>query len=468
MMLAAACVDKPAMAQISPSTAFIQGVIDAGVGGTATLPPGTYIVRGLVIPGNTRVTSAGKTILVLEPDGALPSEHSLDPILSIQGDGVVIDHLSFDGNRENQWPTFSNAWKGRSDSPAILIDGAPRDRIQIRDCRFTQTVGSPIAARNVSNFTVADNAFQSVTYEAVFLDTVPGGQSQYVTITGNRGSDINTPLQIRGVNNPGNVDANAFLVNHVNELDFAGNIVDDLQRNLVKAQSVTNARIRGNRVTRNSKPGFAGIQVADASHDVEISDNVLRFVQRGIAINTTGGHHITIVDNLIEDSATGGIHLTDEATQSNIAIRFNLMNRVGGDAIAIASGANDVIVERNQAYRGTAQNAERAFWYRFKGSPVTSVSVTNNCFFGYDGGGTNQAVFIDNQAGGGSNIRIESNRIEASASKRTIFVGPNAEPDVSGWIRYNQYYGLAPLDRTGEMTITFNSHVSPIGLCTVL
>jgi Right handed beta helix region len=222
---------------------------------------------------------------------------------------------------------------------------------------------------------------------------------------------------------------------------------------------------------------FAGLQLADYSHHIEIFDNELGFVWRGIALNTTGGHDITIDEDLLHDIADTGIFVADQTLGPNIRIRYNVLNRVGEDAIRVASGANGVTVERNQAWRGTAPNAKHGFWFESKRTPVTSLVVTNNCFFGYDGGTTNHgAVFIDNEhedgSVGGSGVRIESNRVESSAGKRTIWVGPNASPNVSGWLRYNQYYpstAIAPSSLPSGMQVYSNSVASfPPGVCTVL
>jgi hypothetical protein len=137
-------------------TSLIQGIITQNRGGTARLPLGTYVVSGLRVPANTRVTTQPGgtrigTTLKLLPDGRRTGVTT--PILFIAGSGVTIDTLTFDGDVDNQERegSYANSWTGRSDSAAIRIDPAidPEsglfENILLENCRFQNTRGAAIA-----------------------------------------------------------------------------------------------------------------------------------------------------------------------------------------------------------------------------------------------------------------------------------------------------------------------------------
>jgi hypothetical protein len=249
----------PGIAQ-ADDTAFIQAVIRDNAGGTARLPPGRYVVSGLRVPARTRVTGASllATTLSLRPDP--PAGGVTTPILFIEGSGVTIDRLTFDGDLARQEPegSYANSWTGRSDSAAIRIDpGIPGksepflEDILIANCRFQNTRGAAIATkRRLVGLTVRDNHFHALNFEAVFLDQEGTRRSSNITITDNE--VVNTrDIRTRQVPPPGTFFGGlGFPVNQVSGLRFQGNRGRNIPKNLISSPSSRN----GCRSTRRAAP----------------------------------------------------------------------------------------------------------------------------------------------------------------------------------------------------------------------
>jgi len=486
----------PGTAQ-ADDTALIQAIITKNRGGTAQLPLGTYVVSGLRVPANTRVTTQlggtrlGTTLKLL-PDP--PTGRVTTPILFITGSGVTIDTLTFDGDVVNQASrpgSYANAWEGRYDSAAIRMDPASGpnsepflENILIANCWFQNTRGAAIAAkRTLLGLTVRDNHFHALNFEAVFLDHQEGTSvSSNIRITNNKVLDTrDIPDQPPPPENGEDVSfygGNGFLVNHVTGLTFHGNRGRNIPKNLIKASNLSNGVLSNNVMATNRLPAFSGIQLDSLVTDVEVSGNLLEDVYRGIDVNGfVGTGAITITHNTIRDTRpdekSHGIGIGD-ATDGAVTISYNSLTNVEGDAIRIATGANGVVVTENDVVRGSAwQYTGQALRFDIKSAvpedeypvPLTDLRLSGNCFLNYDGSPRNNhgAIWINNLDGGtvaapkSVGVQIHNNFVQSSPGHRSIYVGPTGEYEVRGAIGSNQFLGAAPESDAPGMTILWSN-----------
>jgi Right handed beta helix region len=455
-------------------TRTIQDIINANRGGTARLPLGTYVVSGLTVPENTRVTTQygptriGTTLKLLPDVGTGVTT----PILFIQGSGVTIDTLTFDGDVDNQEPegSYANSFTGRSDSAAIRIDPGPDlETILIENCLFQNTRGAAIATkRDLVGLTVRDNDFHALNFEGVFLDAGPDGSSN-ITITNNEVLDTRDIVTQQMPPPDGFFGGDGFVVKGVSGLTFTGNTGRNIPKNLVKATNVSNGIISNN-VMQTTRLVFAGIQLDTLITNVEVSNNLLHDVYTSIAVNCSAGTSgITITNNTIRDTLphgnSFGIKVTD-ATDGTVTISHNTLTNVEGDAIRIATGANGVVVEDNIVIRGTAsQYTAQALRFDISDDvALASLRVTGNCFLDYDGTGTSLnvnnpkgAVWINNGAAGGSGVLINNNIVQSSSRRRSIYVGTNTANNVNGTIGSNQFLGTTPFSEAPGMFISWSN-----------
>jgi hypothetical protein len=478
-------------------TALIQAIISRNQGGTARLPLGTYIVSGLRVPANTRVTTQlggtpfGTTLKLL-PDP--PAGTVTTPILFITGSGVTIDTLTFDGDVDHQTSrpgSYANAWNGRYDSAAIRIDPVSGlearpflENILIANCWFQNTRGAAIATkRTLVGLTVRDNHFEALNFEAVFLDHQEGtSRSSNIRITNNEVLDTRD-IPVQPPPPEDGEDASfygglGFLVNQVSGLTFQGNRGRNIPKNLIKASNVSTGVLSNNVMTTNWLPAFSGIQLDSLVTDVEVSGNLLEDVYRGIEVNGfVGSGGISITHNTIRDTRpdekSHGIGIGD-ATDGAVTISYNTLTNVEGDAIRIATGANGVVVTGNDVIRGTARRSTgQALRFDIKSAvledenrvPLTDLRVSGNCFLNYDGSPRNNhgAIWINNLNGGtvavpkGVGVQITDNVVQSSPGHRSIHVGPSGQYEVKGAIAANQFLGTAPeSDAPGMAVLSSN------------
>lgn len=482
VVLMSCVVVLPGTAQ-ADDTSLIQGIITRNRGGTARLPLGTYVVSGLRVPANTRVTTQPGgtrigTTLKLAPDGRRTGVTT--PILFITGSGVIIDTLTFDGDVDNQERegSYANSWTGRSDSAAIRIDPVidPESGLEntlIENCLFQNTRGAAIATkRRLVGLTVRDSYFRALNFEAVFLDAAGTRYSSHITITNNEVVDTRT-ICTKQVPPPGTFfGGDGFLVNRVVGFTFQGNRGRNIPKNLVKASNVSKGVLSNNVMETNRLPAFAGIQLDSLVTNVEVSGNLLEIVYTGIAVNGWGGTGaITITNNTIRntlpDEKSAGISIAD-ATDGSVAISYNRLTNVEGNAIRIASGANGVVVTGNDVIRGDAgQYTAQALRFDIKSDdpehpvPLTDLRVSGNCFLNYDGLPMNSqgAIWIHNKDGGGSGVQIDNNIVQSSSGHRSIYVGPSATNRVDGTIAFNQFLGTVPSSDAPGVKISANDPI---------
>ena len=433
-------------------TALVQQMILNNQGGTVLLPARTYVVSGLHVPENTTVTSISRLGTTLQL-----ARNSSAPIMFIDGSGVTIQHLAFDGDDANQTPNNHVSWQGRSHAAGIRIDPGPANTvlssIRVNNCTFRRTAGSAIAMkRNINGLIIDNNAFSFLNGEAVFLDVQdPRIGSSKVSITNN---DVQTVDNVNG--------ANGFLVNQVNGLTFRYNSARDVDKNLVKATNVCNGLISNNSLDGNGfAPGaFAGIQLDTLCTNVEVSSNLLRNVYAGVAVNgAIGTSAITISNNTVEDLVAHddamGVKIGD-ATDGSIAIINNTLTGLKSDGIRIASGANGVTVTGNRLYRSASTQPGVGIKFDISKTVIlNSLRITNNCIQGYGGTPPNRGIiFVNNELCGGSGVVIDNNivRSAVAANRRTIHVGPSTTNAVSGVITNNHYWYEVP-DSTTPATI---------------
>ncbi|GHE52736.1 hypothetical protein GCM10017771_75030 [Streptomyces capitiformicae] len=114
-----------------------QAAANAAVGKRLVFPAGrTYTVTSLSIPANCYVEGNGTTLRF--PDNSATSTTQNDEILKVNGSGVTIDGLNFDGNSKNQ-----NASLWSQHRHCVRIEGAFANTV-VKNCKMTNIIGDGV------------------------------------------------------------------------------------------------------------------------------------------------------------------------------------------------------------------------------------------------------------------------------------------------------------------------------------
>lgn len=147
----------------------LQSALAAGSGKTVYIPPGVYVVSGLVVPPNTRVISDSATLKLR--DGANTG-------IMWCGEGVTVEGVAFDGNKANQTGYGDLDYRTMS---AITVS----NRCVIRDVSVVDAYGSAVYGAAVSGVVLdwltisgcqGDEELNAGAASAIFL-TVGSGKS---------------------------------------------------------------------------------------------------------------------------------------------------------------------------------------------------------------------------------------------------------------------------------------------------
>jgi hypothetical protein len=110
---------------------------NAAGGKRLVFPAGrTYTVTSLSIPANCYVEGNGATLRF--PDNSATSATQNDEILKVNGSGVTIDGLNFDGNSKNQNASLWSEYRH-----CVRIDGAFAKTV-VKNCNMTNIIGDGV------------------------------------------------------------------------------------------------------------------------------------------------------------------------------------------------------------------------------------------------------------------------------------------------------------------------------------
>jgi hypothetical protein len=124
---------------------------NAASGKRLIFPEGqTYPIPGLKIPANCYIEGNGSTLKFA--DNTTLSTTQSDEILAVNGSGVTIDNLNFDGNSQNQGTTWSQH------RHCIRIPG-PFSNVTVKECDMMNIIGDGvyINTQTGSNIKVGPN-----------------------------------------------------------------------------------------------------------------------------------------------------------------------------------------------------------------------------------------------------------------------------------------------------------------------
>ncbi|MEU1852534.1 hypothetical protein ABZ499_25500 [Streptomyces sp. NPDC019990] len=129
-----------------------QSAADAAAGKRLVFPAGrTYTVTSLSIPAGCYVEGNGSVLRF--PDDSTASTSQSDEILKVNGSGVTIDDLGFDGRAANQgvlWSQFRHC---------VRVHGSLSD-VVVRNCAFGNIIGDGVyvnTGSSAKNCTIGPN-----------------------------------------------------------------------------------------------------------------------------------------------------------------------------------------------------------------------------------------------------------------------------------------------------------------------
>lgn len=428
-------------------TKAIQRGLNAMSGQTIEFPPGAYMVSGLSVPAGTRLVGlAGgggallRQVVLDEDDGS--------PILTLDGDGVTIDGIAFDGQASSQTADgFSDSFNGgagglgRSYRAAIVASG--RDNIRVRDCSFTGAYGACVALKDASHVLVSGCEADTCYFELYFHS---GTAEVDHRIVGNSATSI--------ASGHASINANAFITSGVDGFVFEGNTGMSFERNLLKAESITNASISGNVGKTNSVAQFAGIQLQSDCANVSILGNALDACDVGIAINTDTVDNVTISNNTIRDCDYDGIRLGTQENHSGINIVGNTMSTIDRHGIYAAGGMSNSRIANNLMV--STAGAGCGIRVTVIDADSDRLTIASNTLIGFYGSTGNVGSLQLKQTGSGvyTDLFINGNQVFTGDDTRKALNASDATDYIStGYITDNYFEGTTNGDHSGGSAV---------------
>lgn len=265
-----------------------------------------YTVTDLLIPANCYVEGNGSTLKYAN-NSTTSSSHS-DRLLKVNGSGVTVDGLKFDGNSQNQ-----TIWSQHRHS--VGIEGT-FNNVEVKNCTMDNIIGDGVYIRTQtgSNILVHGNTFTanndnrngvSVTagtnvkiYQNIFNYMTRGDMPGSVDIEPNFDTDVCTGIWvyentlIHG-DVPGTGTESGIIAYLVNNAD-----VDDVR---IYSNDITGQRL-------NSAVTIAGIDGGpfNSATNIDIYDNNIHGINpTGICVELDWWIGADVYDNIFSDAAYG-------------------------------------------------------------------------------------------------------------------------------------------------------------------
>ncbi len=245
------------------------------------LPAGTYMLANVSVPANSIIRGVSRDLVTLK----MPAQASGTggSILVLAGNNIVIEGVTFDGNKSNQPADgFQDSWNsgvngvGRSYRAAIVAQS--RTGVTVRDCYINNCYGAGLACRDTSKVTFTNNTCTGNYFEPCYI---------YATnvATRNSGHIIKDNRIYNTGSGHASVNGNAALLSSSDDFVFDSNLIDTVERNGVKTENCKRFSITNNKISNVSVLNFSGIQLQSGSEDAVVSGNSIYIAGGGVAIN---------------------------------------------------------------------------------------------------------------------------------------------------------------------------------------
>ena len=342
-----------------------------------TLPPGSYIVSGLVLPPRVRLGgTAGATRLIHGGGG---------PFISAEN----VDHVAFSGL------VFDGANQYLGESVSGLLDLRSVKALSIDDCQVNGASKNGIAlqraAGRIERCTItgaADAGLWSVDAAGLAInanvvnDCANGGILVHRWQVGEDGTMVsgNRIARIGARNGGTGQNGNGINVFRAGGVLISSNIVSDCAFSAIRANSGSNVQIIGNSCLRS---GETALYAEFAFEGAAIANNVIDGAANGISVvnfneggrmatcsgnivrnlSTTGPYpaevggfgigigveaDTTVTGNVVEDAPQCGMQLGWGPYLRNVVATGNVVRKAGiGIAVSVVDGAGPTIITDN-------------------------------------------------------------------------------------------------------------------------
>jgi hypothetical protein len=370
---------------VTDDRAAIQSALDAATAGTGELyvPPGTYSVGqsgaiSLAVHGKLHLRGAGQDQTVLQQ---APGVGPAVRLLTVSGDGVVIEDLTVDGNKHAQTKSeqrhglfvtateglvvqrvtarnftgdgfylYSNANHSRflqvvatgNDRNGITFGGMV-DGTSISDSKF---IGN--AAQQVDSEPGVPNIVSNTTITRSLLDTGGATQQHVLTCSGNGSATKGHDWSVVG----NTINGGVFIV-WAERVVIADNVgVNPTTKPFITVnRSSSDVTIRGNKLkqTQHAVPSLSAVYIGGTigsgpdgvlvtGNDIEITD------ERSYGVRVAGAISVEIVDNVLRGAgraAPGYAGIYVRATvidrdMRSVIVRGNTIRNFGDRGVSIA------------------------------------------------------------------------------------------------------------------------------------
>jgi hypothetical protein len=370
---------------VTDDRAAIQSALDAAASGTGELyvPPGTYSVGqlgsiSLAVHGKVHLHGAGQDQTVLQQaPGVGPSVR----LMTVSGDGVVIEDLMIDGNKRAQTKNEQRHGLFVTATDGLLVQRVTARNFtgdgfylysNVNHSRFVQVVatgndrngitfGGMVDGTSISDSKFIGNAAQQVDSEPAganivsnttitrsLLDTGGATMQHVLTCSGTgiaaKGHDWNV------VGNT--INGGVFIVS-AERVVIADNVgVNPTNKPFITVnRSCSDVTIRGNKLkqTQHEVPSLAGVYIGGTSgsgpervlvtgNDIEITD------ERSYGVRIAGAISVEIVDNVLRGAGRAapgyaGIYMRATAIDRDFRsaiVRGNTIRNFGDRGVSIA------------------------------------------------------------------------------------------------------------------------------------
>jgi hypothetical protein len=370
---------------VTDDSTAVQAAATAATGNALFIPTGTYIVKGINVPANTRLFGPGT--LKLKALSALDGS----PILNINGNGVTIDGVSFDGNRSNQAADgFSDSFNtganntGRAYRAAIKCDS--KTDLTVRNSTFTATYGGGIVTKDCSRVMINGNHARNLNFEFAWIGGSDGDITD-INIINNQADTL--------ASGDGTVQANGILVYKCSRFALSGNNIYNVERSHIKIEGCSHGSFNNNTLhTQTLTGGWPAITVQSSSGtnldvaDISISGNTMTGTGAGITVNP---------------GSTG--------TAKRVSVSSNVINSTTGSSgleYCILFGANAVHEDINISNNVCKDIKSVGIYLNGSSSSVSSrIKILGNTLYG-NGGGGQQGMYFHGEFDG---LTVENNYV---------------------------------------------------------
>lgn len=342
-----------------------------------TLPPGSYIVSGLVLPPRVRLGgTAGATRLIHGGGGPFISAENVDH--------VAFSGLVFDGANQYLGESVSGLLDLRS-VKALSIDdcqvnGASKNGIalqratgRIERCTITGAADAGLWSVDAAGLAINANAVNDCANGGILVHRWQVGEDGTM-VSGNRIARI-------GARNGGTgQNGNGINVFRAGGVLISSNIVSDCAFSAIRANSGSNVQIIGNSCLRS---GETALYAEFAFEGAAIANNVIDGAANGISVvnfneggrlatcsgnivrnlSTTGPYpaevggfgigigveaDTTVTGNVVEEAPQCGMQLGWGPYLRNVVATGNVVRKAGiGIAVSVVDGAGPTIITDN-------------------------------------------------------------------------------------------------------------------------